>query len=61
MLQWMNVRKNRDNIVELIKCMNEDWLFDGSLPHKILEKTSAHLEHKAEYEQMSLFPMENSL
>lgn len=41
--------------------MNEDWLLDGSLPHIILEKTSALPEYKAEYEQMSLFSMENSL
>ena len=39
----------------------EDWLFDGSLTKKFLEKTPVLLEHRTEYEQMSLFPMENSL
>ena len=39
----------------------EDWLFDDSLTPKFLEKTPSHLERRAEYEQMSLFPMENSL
>ena len=61
MLRWMKVRKDRDNIMEILSAMNEDWLLDGSLPHIILEKTSALPEYKAEYEQMSLFSMENSL
>lgn len=39
----------------------EDWLVDSSLTTKFLEKTPAHLERRAEYEQMSLFPMNNSL
>ena len=39
----------------------EDWLLDDSLTPKFLEKTPSHLERRAEYEQMSLFPMENSL
>lgn len=39
----------------------ESWLFDSSLTERFLKKTPALLERRAEYEQMSLFPEENSL
>ena len=36
------------------------WLFEDSLTEAFLQKTPALLERRADFEQMSLFPVENS-
>ena len=38
----------------------EEWLFEDSLTESFLQKTPALLERRADFEQMSLFPVENS-
>ena len=38
----------------------EKWLFEDSLTENFLQKTPALLERRTDFEQMSLFPMENS-
>ena len=36
------------------------WLFEDGLTEAFLQKTPALLEHRTDFEQMSLFPVENS-
>ena len=38
----------------------EKWLFEDDLTEALLQKTPALLERRSDFEQMSLFPMENS-
>ena len=39
----------------------EEWLLDSKLTETFLKKIPADLERRVEYEQMSLFQMDNSL
>ena len=38
----------------------KEWLFEDNLTEAFLQKEPARLDRRAEFEQMSLFPMENS-
>ena len=38
----------------------EQWLFEDKLTEALLQKTPALLERRSDFEQMSLFPVENS-
>ena len=38
----------------------DKWLFEDGLTQRFLQKTPALLERRTDFEQMSLFPVENS-